>query len=118
MKRWSEIVEGNLDAVAACMRQAAHEVENASHTGWVCAVVIDRSGAVSVWPIQDNIIPCEVREGGALVLKRFYSGADAAPEGWADSVDWTAESALIPLALRQWEFEMSELEAQGVEEAF
>ena len=115
MKHWSEIVEGNLDAVAACMKQAAHEVENAGHSGWVCAVVIDRTGAVNIYPLQDSIIPPEVREGGALVLKRFYSGADAAPEGWAASVDWMAEAALIPLALRQWELEMAELEAQGAE---
>lgn len=114
--KWSEIVEGNLEDVAAAMTQAAHEVESAGHTGWVCAVVIDRTGAVHVWPLQDGVIPPEVRENGALVLKRFYSGPDAAPEGWADSVDWMAEAALIPLALRQWEFEMVELEAQGEEE--
>lgn len=113
--KWSEIVEGNISAVAAAMEQAAHAVESAGHSGWVCAVVIDRAGAVNVWPIQDNIIPPEVREGGALVLKRFYSGPDAAPEGWADSVDWQAESALIPLALRQWEREAAEMEDQGKE---
>lgn len=115
MRKWSEIVEGNLDTVADAMTRAAREVENAVHPGWVCAVVIDRTGAVSIYPLQDNIIPFEVREGGALVLKRFYSGADAAPEGWADSVDWVASAALIPLALRQWELEMAELEAQGAE---
>lgn len=111
--KWSEIVEGNITAVATAMTQAAHEVENAGHSGWVCAVVIDRTGTVSTWPIQDNIIPHEVREGGALVLKRFYSGPDAAPEGWADSVDWQAESALIPLALRQWEREADEMAREG-----
>ena len=113
MMHWSEIVESNLDAVAAAMTQAAHEVESAGHTGWVCAVVIDRTGAVSVQPLQDSVIPPEVREGNALVLKRFHSGPDAAPEGWADSVDWKAEAALIPLALRQWEREAAEMEAEA-----
>lgn len=112
-KRFSEICERNMDTITAALHQAALEVEGAEVDGYHVAVSIDAEGNVHTFPCPYGTIPPSVRDGGELIIRRFCSGTEFAPEGWADSVDWAAEAALYIMALRQWEREAAEMEAEA-----
>lgn len=111
--KFSEICERNMDTITAALHQAALEVERTEHDGYHVAVSIDTAGNVRAFPCPYGTIPPSVRDGGELIIRRFCSGAEYAPEGWTASVDWAAEAALYIMALRQWEreAEMAEMEA-------
>lgn len=108
--KFSEICEEHMGDITAALHQAALEVENAEVDGYHVAVSIDTQGNVRAFPCPYGTIPPSVRDGGELIIRRFVSGAEFAPEGWADSVDWAAEAALYIMALRQWEREAAEME--------
>lgn len=101
--KFSAVVNAQLDVIAEAFEIAARRVENANRDGDSVAVTIDNKGQVRIVTLPYATITEAGKEGFELIVRRFYSGAEAAPKGWADSVDWGAEAALYAQSLEDWE---------------
>lgn len=102
--RFSAIVNRQLDVIAEAMEIAARRVEAAAgHDSDAVAVVINQDGQVRIITLPYSSITEAGKGGWELLIRRFYSGPEAAPEGWADSMDWGAEAANYAQALEDWE---------------
>lgn len=103
MSRFSAIVNRQLDVIAEAFELAARRVENANRDGDAVAVTINQDGHVKIVTLPAAVITEAGKGGFELIVRRFYSGAEAAPQGWADSVDWLKEAAHYAEALQDWE---------------
>lgn len=103
MAKFSAIVNRQLDVIAEAMEIAARRVENANNDGDSVAVIINQDGQVRIVTLPAAVITEAGKAGWELIIRRFYSGAEAAPKGWADSVDWLKEAAHYAEALQDWE---------------
>lgn len=103
MSRFSNVVNAQIDTIAEAFEIAARRVENANRDGDAVAVTINQDGHVKIVTLPHATITEAGKEGFELIVRRFYSGPEAAPQGWADSVDWGAEAALYAQSLADWE---------------
>lgn len=103
MSRFSSIVNEQLEVIAEAMEIAARRVEAANRDGDAVAVTINQDGQVRIITLPYATVTEAGKGGWELLIRRFYSGPEAAPEGWADSVDWGAEAANYAQALEDWE---------------
>lgn len=101
--KFSNVVNTQLDVIAEAFELAARRVENANIDGDAVAVTINQDGHVRIVTLPYASITEAGKAGFELIVRRFYSGAEAAPKGWADSVDWGAEAALYAQSLEDWE---------------